>query len=90
MFLPFINLFSGLCKCFILSIRINTNFISGHLLISLFVILLELLLTSFLFSFTFFVQLLFFFIYSIELLISLLQVRVLGLLALTYVKDSTY
>lgn len=89
-FFPFINIFSSICKSFIISLRINTNFISGHLLLSLFFVLFEFFLLLLFFHSSFFLIFPLFFIYLLELFVALIQVYVLSLISFLYIKESFF
>lgn len=88
--LPFLEIFSGLIKSFILSVRINTNYLSGHLLISIFFLVINFLLFSYYFSNIFFFALFLSFLYFLEVLVSFLQVYVLFILVLINVQDNNF
>lgn len=89
-FIPFVEFFSGLLKSFILSVRLNTNYISGHLMFSLVFLVFELFLFLNLhFSFLF-LKFILLFIYLLEFCMIIAQFYVLILLVLTYVKQSYY
>ena len=85
--LPYIEIFSQFIKSFTLSIRLNVNFISGHLLFTFIVILFE-FLYNLLFKSSLFLFFLFIFVYSMEVFISVLQIYVIFLLTTLYIHES--
>lgn len=87
-FLPVIECFSQLIKVLTLGIRLNTNYISGHLLITVFLVLFDFLILSYFLNYSVLMFLFILFIYSLEIFITLLQLYVLCILITLYVQDA--
>lgn len=85
--LPFLEVFSSVLKSFVLSIRINTNYISGHLLLTFLCVMFNYFyLVGFIF-FLFFYIILFNFLFFLEVFIVILQLYVLVILTSIYIKE---
>ena len=88
--LPFIELLSNLIKITTVSIRINTNYISGHLLLTIFILIFEFTMNLFFFKTSFIFSIIISFIYLLEVIISILQLYVLLILLVLYIQESNF
>lgn len=88
--IPFVELISYFLKSLILSVRLNTNFISGHLLLIVIFIFLEFFikLKNKLLSFALFLLLILF--YMLEVLVCILQIYVILCLVVLVTHESTW